>query len=149
MAQLPKAKDTKERIDQYWQGNGVDVKEDTELDYSPKYSEEYLGKVMAEIEELHKEDQSENESEDSSTVDSDTELAKSDDNYAIDEGPSNESKNNIVTIEEANADLIESYRESPVDGNRQIVDKNEQPSEATESKSQKKGFFGGLFGRKK
>lgn len=59
VAQLPKAKETKERIDKYWKENGVDIKEDADLDYSPRYSEEYLGKVMSEIEGLHKEKQPE------------------------------------------------------------------------------------------
>ena len=49
VAQLPKAKETKERIDQYWKGNGVEVKEYVDLDYSPRYSEEQLEKVIAEV----------------------------------------------------------------------------------------------------
>ena len=49
VAQLPKAKETKERIDQYWKGNGVEVKEFVDLDYSPQYSEEQLEKVIAEV----------------------------------------------------------------------------------------------------
>ncbi len=149
VAQLPKAKKTKENIDQYWKENGVDIKGDTELDYLPRYSEEFLGKIMAEIKGLYKEDQSENESEDSGTIDSDTELIKLDAGSAIDEDPDTESRNVIVETERMDVSPTESHSEGLVDGNRQIVGKNGQPSEETELKSQKNGFFGGLFGRKK
>ncbi len=54
VTQLPKAKDTKERIDQYWRGNGVAIKEDAELDYIPRYSQEYLGAAIAEMERSNK-----------------------------------------------------------------------------------------------
>lgn len=155
VAQLPKAKDTKERIDQYWKGNGVDVKEDTKLDYSPRYSEEYLGKVIAEIEGLHKEDQLEDGSkdklEDSVMINDDSELIKNEDNSAIGENPVDEGKTRVAETEdmgETDISPVEYRRDVTVGGNRQIVDKSEHSSEETESKSQKKGFFGGLFGRK-
>lgn len=38
---LPKAEDTKRRIDEYWKGNNVKVDE-SEINYKPKFSEEYL-----------------------------------------------------------------------------------------------------------
>lgn len=102
VAQLPKAKDTKERIDRYWKGNGVDIKEDADLDYSPRYSEEYLGKVMTEIEGLHK------------------------------EAPVDEVKTGVEETEDTGETKV-----PPADCRGE-----------SESKSQKNGFFGGLFGRK-
>lgn len=51
VAQLPKAKETKKRIDRYWKENGVEIKEDADLEYSPRHSEEQLGKVLTEISE--------------------------------------------------------------------------------------------------
>lgn len=156
VAQLPKAKETKERIDQYWKGNGVEIKEDAELDYSPRYSEEQLGNIIAEIEGLHKEEQLTEEPNDQSEI---TAIMGSVDNPVNDENDSgNEDKQGDevrtelterADVRTANNPQVETSVEINAGGYRQIAEKNTQPNLDSDSKGQKNGFFGNLFGRKK
>lgn len=155
VAQLPKAKETKERIDQYWKGNGVEIKEDAELDYSPKYSEEQLGNTLAEIEGSHKDKQLTEEIDDQSEITATTgdmdELTNeenaskegNDQDDLVRTEPSkraDESTANLSPIEPPSDVVVESYR--------QIAEKSAQSNSESDSKGQKNGFFGGLFGRK-
>ncbi len=150
VSQLPKAKDTKERIDQYWKENGVDIKEDAELDYYPRYSEEYLGNVLNEIEGLRKVARSEGEPMDSGMVDI-NESKKHDDNI-IDANSNNAGE--LVGVE-----TEESVVTRPAMGNDcggiaesidiQLVDKADLQEDEPKSNSQKTGLFGGLFGKRK
>ena len=156
VAQLPKAKETKERIDQYWKGNGVEIKEDTELDYSPRYSEEQLGDLIAEIEGLHKEEQIPEEINPQLDIRSKTDNI---DELTSEENDSQEDKNQAVVVqaeltERADVSTANFVSAEPpsnigVDSYRQIAEKNAQSNPETGSKGQKNGFFGGLFGRKK
>ncbi len=156
VAQLPKAKETKERIDQYWKENGIEVKEDTDLDYSPRYSEEQLGKAIVEIEGFHKDEQLKEEPKDkleeTKVIDNNGGLVKAEDTSLSDE--------NLTEVVKSELDEAGGARNtiaSPVEftagiseeGNRQIVDKSEQTSADSDSRGQHNGFFGGLFGRKK
>ena len=146
--QLPKAKDTKERVDQYWRRNGVHVQEDMGLDYSPRYSEEYLAKVMTEITGLSDiKDASEEESEESDVTQEDIGSIKPDDS-ATDEGSVNEKHGDNIEVAKADAPSIESCDDHSTERNRRIAEKNEPTSQEMVSGSQKNGFFGGLFGRK-
>ena len=146
--QLPKAKDTKERIDQYWRRNGVNVTEDIRLDYTPRYSEEYLDKVLAEITGLDINDKSENAPETSDIAQGDNGLIKSD-GSTEDNNPAN--GKNVVTVEttKANVPSDESRDEQLKEGNKQIEEDVEHVSQEAELGNQKNSFFGGLFGRKK
>lgn len=155
VVQLPKAKETKERIDQYWIGNGVDIKEDADLDYSPRYSKEYLEKLLAEIEGLYKKDYLEYESkdklEDSAIIDNDRKPAKNENDAVNDDNLVDRVKIGIAetgVTGETSVYPVEYRRDILADGNRQIVDKSERSSEKLGSKSPKNGIFGGLFGRK-
>lgn len=156
VAQLPKVKETKERIDQYWKGNGVEIKEDTELDYTPRYSEEQLGNIIAEIEGSHKEEQLSEEINDQPAIESTTDNI---DELTNEENDSKEDKNQAVEVQmkpteradvsTANFVPVEPPSNIGVESYRQIAEKNTQSYSETESKGQKNGFFGGLFGRKK
>lgn len=156
VAQLPKAKETKESIDQYWKGNGVEIKEDTELDYSPRYSEEQLGNVIAEIEGSHKEEQSTEETNDQPEI---TAATGNIDDLANEENDSKNDDNqaDVVKMEPTERADVSTANHSPVEipsdisveAYRQIAEKNAQSYSEPDSKGQKNGFFGGLFGRKK
>lgn len=155
VAQLPKAKETKERIDQYWKGNGVEIKEDTELEYSPRYSEEQLGNVIAEIEGLHKEEQL------VEGINDQLENAANTGNFDDPTEEENDSKEGNahavvaqteptkrVDVSTGNIRPVESPSDIDVESYRQIAEKNAQSNSETDSKGQKNGFFGGLFGKK-
>lgn len=158
VAQLPKAKETKERIDQYWKGNGVEIKEDAELDYSPRYSEEQLGNIIAEIEGLHREEQLKEEPNDQSEI---TAIMGSVDDPVNDENDSGNEDKQVdevrteltlterVDVRTANNPQVETSAEINTGGYRQIAEKDTQPNLDSDSKGQKNGFFGNLFGRKK
>ena len=147
--QLPKAKDTKVRIDQYWTENGVDIKEDAELEYLPRYSEEFLENAIIEIEGLQEEKQCDHESEDTRTIERADESIQSD--VRSDTGEEQNDDRKIVTAPtEKTVDIqIEADRESHLVDNSQEIDVMEKPSEEMDMNSQKNGFFGGIFGRKK
>ena len=158
VAQLPKAKETKERIDQYWKGNGVEIKEDAELDYSPRYSEEQLGNIIAEIEGLHREEQLKEEPNDQSEI---TAIMGSVDDPVNDENDSGNEDKQVdevrteltlterVDVRTANNPQVETSAEINTGGYRQIAEKDTQPNLDSDSKGKKNGFFGNLFGRKK
>ena len=147
--QLPKAKDTKVRIDQYWTENGVDIKEDAELEYLPRYSEEFLENIIIEIEGLQEETQRDHESEDTRTIDRADESIQGD--VHSDTGEEQNVDRKIVTAPtEKTVDIqIEADRGSHLVDNSQEIDVMEKPSEEMDMNSQKNGFFGGIFGRKK
>ena len=158
VAQLPKAKETKERIDQYWKGNGVEIKEDAELDYSPRYSEEQLGNIIAEIEGLHREERLKEKPNDQSEI---TAIMGSVDDPVNDENDSGNEDKQVdevrteltlterVDVRTANNPQVETSAEINTGGYRQIAEKDTQPNLDSDSKGQKNGFFGNLFGRKK
>ena len=125
--QLPKAKDTKERIDQYWKANGVNIKEDTELNYSPRYSAEYLGKVMSEIEGSYKEEKilEETKGETREAIKEETEKIKEDKPVQ---------KNEVLNTKDPAFERRSSAVEAEKRGISSVAEKN--------------GFFGGLFRRK-
>lgn len=151
--QLPKAKETKERVDQYWKDNGVETIEDSELDYSPQYSEEYLGKVMIETEELQKSEQLEDES-----IEKTTSNAESDERENLKE-EEEQNVNNEDLTERDSTEISESQYKSgsPVNYDEKIFakenvqseDKKVRTSDETDSKNPKNRFFGGLFGHKR
>lgn len=153
VAQLPKAKETKERIDQYWKENGVEVREDADLDYLPRYSEEQLGKVIAEIEGLHKEEQLKEEPdekpEETAAIDSAGDLEDTDETSLNIENPTEVVKSEPGKEKDTTAPTIEFAESNYQEGSRQIIEKDELASENQELKSQKNGFLGGLFRRKK
>lgn len=156
VVQLPKAKETKERIDQYWKGNGVEIKEDAELDYSPRYSEEQLGNIIAEIEGLHKEEQSTEETIGQSEIIAATgnidDLANEENGTEKDERRADEIRTDPTERADVNTSNLPPVETPPVinvEGYRQIAEKNTQSDSEPDSKEQKNGFFGGLFGRKK
>ena len=153
VAQLPKAKETKERIDQYWKGNGVEVKEDADLDYLPHYSEEQLGKVIAEIEGLDKEEQLKEEPDDkpeeTKTIDDIEDAVKAEEISLNVENPAETYKQESDMQEDISGPQKEITTSNYEKNSRQIADKHVETDEDTDSKSQKNGFFGGLFGRKK
>ena len=153
VAQLPKAKETKDRIDQYWKGNGVEIKEDAELDYSPRYSEEQLERVIAEIEGSHKEERLTEETNDQSQFTATTDNIDD----SVNDSKNDNEQADMVEMEQAERTDVSTAESSPVEppsdisaeGYRQIAEKNAQSNSEQESKWQKNGFFGGLFGRKK
>lgn len=156
VAQLPKAKETKERIDQYWKGNGVEIKEDADWDYSPKYSEEQLGSVIAEIEGSHKEEQLTEEPNDqpeiTAVIGNTDDLANGENNSENDKNQDDEIRTEPAErsdVRTASFSPLEIPTETNVEGYRQIEEKNTQSDPEPDSKEQKTGFFGGLFGRKK
>lgn len=151
VTQLPKAKETKERIDQYWKGNGVDIKENADLNYAPRYSDDIIEKVMAEIKRLHKDETANNMSEASDRIDNRLK-GKIDNNTVIDDDLIDSSKTD--TKESKNAESIivspaENFGKNITENNRQVIDKDDPPAEDIGSKSQKNHFFKGLFKRKK
>lgn len=156
VAQLPKAKETKERIDEYWKGNGVEIKEDAKLDYLPRYSEEKLGDVIAEIEGSNKGEQLTEETYEqpvitTATGDIDEQTNVEDDskfdNEQIDVAKIEPRK--TADVSAVNVSPIESPMEISVDSYGQIAKKNEQLNSESDSKGTRNRFFGGLFGRKK
>lgn len=153
VSQLPKAKETKERIDQYWKGNGVEVKEDADLDYSPRYSEEQLGKVVAEIEGLHKDELSEEDikgkSEEPPVNNNISGLPNSGDDPVIGNNQVNTERAEPTDTEEITVPTGEFHTEIPIGDNRQIEEKSVHSDVDQDSRGSKSGFFGGLFGRKK
>lgn len=156
VAQLPKAKETKERIDQYWKGNGVEIKVDTELDYSPRYSEEQLGNIIAEIEGSYKEEQSTEETNGQPEITAATgnidDLANGESDSEKDEKQDDEVRTDPTEradVSTLNRPPVETSSVINVEGYRQIAEKNTQSNSDPDSKGQKNGFFGGLFGRKK
>ena len=153
VAQLPKAKETKERIDQYWKGNGVEVKEDADLDYLPQYSEEQLGKVIAEIEGLDKEEQLKKEPDDkleeTKTIDDIEDAVKAEEISLNVKNPAETYKQESGMQEDISGPQKEITTRNYGKNSRQITDKHVETNEDADSKSQKNVFFGGLFGRKK
>ena len=154
VAQLPKAKETKERIDQYWKGNGVVVKEDSELCYSPRYSEKHLEKVIAGIIDPNIEEGSEGdlESEQISDIDKLSGLTQNEDHSENDENPTNDAMIGSAGEEDARdaeTHLAELSAEILVGDKRHITNNSMQLTGETDTKSQKNSFFGSLFGRKK
>lgn len=152
VVQLPKAKETKERIDQYWKGNGVKVKENAKLDYTPRYSEEQLGKVVAEIDGLHKNELYEGDIkgkvEEPSVNNNILRLSNNGDGSVIDNNLEDAEKTENTETGEINVPTEEFRTEILVGGNRHIVEKNVHPDAVQNSRNSKNGFFGGIFGRK-
>lgn len=156
VAQLPRAKETKERIDQYWMENGVEIKEDAELDYSPRYSEELLGNVIAEIVGSHEEEQLTEETNNQPGITVATGNIEDQANEEFD-SKNDDDQADVIELEPreradmsaANLSSADSLSYISVDGYRQIAEKNAQSNSEPDSKSQKDGFFGGLFRRKK
>ncbi len=150
VTQLPKAKETKERVDQYWRGNGVEIKDIEGLTYTPRYSEEYLGEVIEELDNPNNKNHSEELTESSSadvintSGEKDNELTFKD---SVDEEKTcvpktlNAESNGILLDENRSETSTEEYQKSD--------EKNEDIRDESELKSQKNSFFGGLFGRKK
>mgnify|MGYP000849357074 FL=1 len=156
VAQLPKAKETKERIDQYWKGNGVEIKEDTELDYSPRYSEEQLENIITEIEGLHKDEQLAEEINNQPEI---TATTGNIDEPTNEENDAKEDNDQAIVVQaeptertDVSATIfppVEPTSNIGIESYRKIAEKNAPPNPEADSKGQKNGFFGGLFGRKK
>lgn len=151
VAQLPKAKETKERVDQYWKENGIEINEDDKLDYSPRYSEEQLGNIIAEAEKLHREvklAEAPDKQPDISTVKGNTDNPA---NADKDSGNDKSRAGGVQLKPAERADLRianEALSDVNAEGSRKITEKNVQSNSEPDSKGQKNSFFGSLFGRK-
>ena len=155
MTQLTKAKETKERIDQYWMGNGVDINKDTSLDYTPKYSDAFFEKIIAEIDGQHTDVQLVTENRDIQeeifTTDSNNNLINENDceinKNTIQEAEIETEKTDEITF--ARDFETEFHEESEEKENNQVSDIIIKSSEDSDIKSHKSGILGGIFGRKK
>ena len=109
--------------------------------------------MIAEIEGLHKEEQLKEEPdekpEETVAIDSARNLEDTDETSLNIENPTEVVKSEPGKEKDTTAPTIEFAESNYQEGSRQIIEKDELASENQELKSQKNGFLGGLFRRKK